>query len=102
MKREEFDPQYVELITRMGERTHSREQKYLLSFSEDFKEYLKNGEWYINNLDEARKVSNTYWDFLCAFEDLRERMKEFSWTAEKLLEHGINFKEIRKLYFAVA
>ena len=76
MKRDEFDPQYAELIVRMGEKSHSREQKYLITFAEDFREHLKKGEWYKQNLEKARDISKTYWDFICAFDSLKEKMKE--------------------------
>lgn len=102
MKRNEFDPQYAELITRMGNKSYSREQKYLLSFAEDFKECLEQGEWWKNNLETAREKSKTYWDFICLFDSLKEKMNEFHWTCEFMKANGIDFKSLRKLYFAVA
>ena len=77
---------------------YSREERYLIIFSRDFSAYL-------NSADYLRKkdVDNQYYfDFLGDFENLKAKMKEFSWTTEKLLEYGIDFKAIRKLYFAVA
>lgn len=78
---------------------YSREKRYLVIFARDFQIYLNSGEWLQS--DEAKGVQK-YWDFLCDFDSLREKMKEFSWSADFLLENGIDFKAIRKLYFAVA
>ena len=77
---------------------YSREERYLIIFSRDFSAYL-------NSADYLRKkdVNNQYYfDFLVSFDSLKEKMKEFSWSAGFLMEHGIDFKAIRKLYFAVA
>lgn len=77
---------------------YSREERWLIIFERDFSAYL-------NSADYLRKkdVENQYYfDFLGDFENLKKKMQEFSWSAGFLMEHGINFKEIRKLYFAVA
>ena len=77
----------------------SREQRYLKIFARDFREYLKSGDWL--RKQESRDKQK-YFDFLLDFESLKEKMQEFRWSADFLKENGIDFKEIRKLYFAVA
>ncbi len=74
-----------------------REQRYLFVFSAEFEQYLNCADWLQT---DAAKLQQKYYDFLCAFESLREKMREFRWNKEFLTENGIPFKEIRKLYFA--
>lgn len=76
----------------------SREKRYLKIFERDFSGWLKSSD----KLREKETDKQYYWDFLLSFEELKDKMKEFSWSSDYLLENGINFKEIRKLYFAVA
>lgn len=77
---------------------YEREQRYLIIFSRDFSAYLNSADYL-----RTKDVDNQYYfDFLISFEDLKAKMAEFRWTAEKLMENGIDFKSIRKLYFAVA
>ena len=80
-------------------RNYEREQRYLIVFARDFELYLKSSEWLQS---DAAKREQKYFDFLCDFESLKEKMKDFCWSADYLKENGINFNEIRKLYFAVA
>ena len=77
----------------------SREQRYLISFERDFTEYLSSAAWLQS--DEARKCQK-FFDFQICFEGLKEKMKEFRWSKEFLLAHGIDFVSIKKLYFSVA
>lgn len=77
---------------------YSREERYLQIFERDFSKYLLS-EDYLMQKDTANQF---YFDFLVSFGSLCEKMKEFSWSPGFLAEHGINFKKIRKLYFAVA
>lgn len=77
---------------------YSREQRYLIIFARDFSAFL-------NSADYLRKkdVENQYYfDFLISFDSLKEKMSEFRWSADYLKANGIDFKAIRKLYFAVA
>ena len=77
----------------------SREERYLIVFARDFSEYLKSSDWLKSC--EARSCQK-YFDFLLDFDSLKEKMKEFRWSSDFLKENGIDFREIRKLYFAVA
>ena len=77
----------------------SRERRYLEVFSRDFAEYLKSSAWLMS--DEARSFQR-YYDFLCDFDALRCKMKEFRWSKEFLAANGIDFVSLKKLYFAVA
>lgn len=78
---------------------YSREERYLEIFQRDFSCYLNSSEWLRS--DDAKSYQR-YFDFLCDFEELKEKMKEFRWTKEFLKENGIDFVSIKKLYFAVA
>lgn len=78
---------------------YSREKRYLIIFERDFSRYLSSAEFLKS--DDAKKVQ-VYYDFLCDFERLKDLMKEFRWSKEFLLENGIDFVSVRKLYFAVA
>ena len=77
----------------------SREQRYLISFERDFREYLSSADWLKS--DEARNFQK-FFDFQVCFQSLKEKMKEFRWSKEFLLAHGIDFVSIKKLYFSVA
>jgi len=77
----------------------SREQRYLIVFERDFNEYLSAAAWL--QTEEAKNYQR-YYDFLCDFSSLKNKMKEFSWSKKFLLENGIDFAAIRKLYFAIA
>lgn len=77
---------------------YSREERYLKIFERDFSNYLSSEEYLLQKDTEHQ----FYFDFLADFQSLCEKMKEFSWSPGFLNEHGINFKKIRKLYFAVA
>ena len=77
---------------------YTREQRYLIIFERDFSEYLKSSEWL--KTEDARNCQK-YYDFLCDFERLKELMKEFRWSKDFLLENGIDFIAVRKLYFSV-
>lgn len=78
---------------------YSREERYLRIFARDFSAYLKSSVWLQS---DAAKVEQKYYDFLLDFESLREKMREFRWSSDFLAANGIDFKEIRKLYFALA
>lgn len=78
---------------------YSREKRYLIIFERDFSRYLSSAEFLKS--DDAKKVQ-VYYDFLGDFESLKEKMKEFRWSKEFLLENGIDFVSIKKLYFSVA
>ena len=102
MEKEFNSKEYQSLIVRLGNKTHSREERYLISFAADFERFLQSGEWFVNNLEKAKEVSNTYWEFISAFESLKEKMSEFRWSSDFLKKKGINFPKIQRLYFAVA
>ena len=79
-------------------RNYSREQRYLIILSRDLSKEFDA----IKSLGiEKAKEFQLFYDFLCDFEKLKELMKEFRWSCDFLTENGINFKELRKLYFAV-
>ncbi len=75
-----------------------REERYLIYFSRDCEKYLSSSE-YILQKDLEHQF---FYDFLIFFEDLKGKMKEFRWSKEFLLENGIDFVSLKKLYFAVA
>ena len=77
---------------------YSREDRYLIIYARDFEKYLASADY----LRERDTEHQFYWDFLTDFERFRELMKEFRWSKEFLLEKGIDFASVRKLYFAVA
>jgi hypothetical protein len=87
------------LAAKFFSENYSREERYLIILSRD----LLKGFDAINSLGiEKAKSFQLYFDFICDFERLKELMKEYSWTKEKLAENGIDFVSLRKLYFAVA
>ena len=75
---------------------YSREQRYLIILQRDFEKYLDSAE-YLKKKDTENQF---YFDFLCDYESLLAKMKEFRWSSDFLKENGIDFKAIRKLYFA--
>lgn len=77
---------------------YSREQRYLIICARDSERYLGSEE-YLRKKDTANQC---YFDFLIFFEDLKAKMNEFRWSGDFLKENGIDFKKLRKLYFAVA
>ena len=78
---------------------YSREKRYLVILARDLQKNFNA----INDLGiEKAKSFQLYYDFLCDFESLREKMNEFRWSGDFLKENGIDFKSLRKLYFAVA
>lgn len=96
--RERLDSQRTAAARYFAE-NYSREQRYLIVFARDFAQYLASSSWLKS---EEAKQSQKFYDFFCDFEDLKSKMKEFSWSADFLKENGIDFREIRRLYFAVA
>ena len=79
-------------------KNYSREERYLILLSRDCERYLQSEE-YIRSKDTENQC---YFDFLVFFEDLKAKMSEFRWSGDFLKENGIDFKSLRKLYFAVA
>lgn len=77
---------------------YSREERYLIIFGRDSKQFLSSRDYLMKKDTE----NQFYFDFLVFFDSLKERMKEFRWTKEKLSSFGIDFQSLRKLYFAVA
>ena len=76
-----------------------REKRYLLILSRD----LQKGFSAINSIGiEKAKELQLYYDFICDFEKLKQLMFEFRWSGEFLAANGIDFKALKKLYFAVA
>jgi hypothetical protein len=67
-------------------------------YSRDCENFLAS-EKYLLSKDTANQY---YFDFLVFFDCLKEKMKEFHWSKDFMLEHGIDFSSLRKLYFAVA
>ncbi len=100
---------YISFLSKVNSEKYSREEKYLFVLSRD----LRHGFEAINALGvmKAESVLQTdfknaakqlYFDFIYDFEKLRDLMKEYRWSKEKLLESGIDFVSLKKLYFAVA
>lgn len=77
---------------------YSREERYLQIYSRDCENFLAS-EKYLLSKDTANQY---YFDFLIFFESLKEKMQEFRWSKDFLMENGIYFVSLRKLYFAVA
>lgn len=77
---------------------YSREKRHLIYLSRESGKYLSSKE-YILQKDLEHQF---YFDFLIFFEELKDKMKEFRWSKEFLLENGIDFVALKKLYFAVA
>ena len=77
---------------------YSREERHLIIISRDCEKFLSSRD-YLLKKDFANQF---YFDFLVFFEDLKDKMKEFHWSKDFLLEKGIDFVAIKKLYFAVA
>lgn len=77
---------------------YSREKRYLIVFQRDFEKYLESSQYLL----ERHTEHQFYWDFLLSFEQLKAMMKEYRWSKEFLLENGIDFNAVKKLYFAVA
>lgn len=80
------------------QKNYSREKRYLIIFERDFSNYLNSCEFLKS---EQAKSVQIYYDFILDFERLKTLMKEFRWNKEFLRENGINFDEIKKLYFSV-
>lgn len=76
----------------------SREKRYLIILQRDLE---KNSQAITKLGIEKAKEFQLYYDFQMDFERLKELMKEYSWSKEFLMENGINFLELRKLYFAI-
>ena len=85
-------------LAHFGNKNFSREDRYLKIFARDFPSFLSSAD-YLRTKDVT---SQYYFDFLISFEDLKAKMAEFRWTADFLAANGIDFKSLRKLYFAVA
>ena len=85
-------------LAHFGNKNFSREDRYLKIFARDFSSFLSSAD-YLRTKDVT---SQYYFDFLISFEDLKAKMAEFRWTADFLAANGIDFKSLRKLYFAVA
>lgn len=79
-------------------KNYSREKRYLIIFERDFSRYLSSADFLKS---EEAKNFQVYYDFLSDFEELKEKMKEFSWSKDFLKENGIDFREIKKLFFSV-
>lgn len=77
---------------------YSREDRYLQIYSRDCENFLAS-ENYLLSKDTANQF---YYDFLVFFDSLKEKMIEFRWSKDFLMENGIDFVSVRKLYFAVA
>jgi hypothetical protein len=77
---------------------YSREERYLISFADDFKTFLSSASWLQS--DQA-KVCQKFYDFQVRFESLRKKMAEFKWSKEFLKANGIDFVALKKLYYSV-
>lgn len=92
-----------------GVRNYSREERYLIILSRDLqKEHDAICALGIMKADLVLQTSlkdsakQLYFDFVIDFERLKTLMNEFRWTKDFLRENGIDFAELRKLYFSVA
>ena len=100
---------YISFLSKSVGRKFSREQNVLLLLSKDLHHnsqcIIAQGIFSADEIcktDAKDSIKQNYFDFLVNFESLRDRMKEFHWSAEFLADYGIDFKEYRKMYFAVS
>lgn len=77
----------------------SREERYLIVFARDFETYLS--AFSADNFKSEEKREGLRWDFFFSFQSLRKRMAEYSWGKDFLNSHGIDFRAVRKLFFAL-
>lgn len=100
---------YISFLSSSVGAKFNREQRYLILFAKDLAHnfgcitangIIKLSE--IANLNCSDSLKQNYFDFVCTYENLCDKMKEFRWSADFLADNGINFKEYRKLYFAVS
>lgn len=100
---------YISFLSKSFGCKFSREQNYLIMFAKDLRH---NSECIkalgIMKADDVTKTSfkdsakQNYFDFVCTFESLCEKIKLFRWDAKILADYGINFSEYQKLYIAVS
>ena len=94
----EKELRYISFLSKNVGTKFSREQNYLIILSRD----LAKGFRAINALGiEKSKENQFYFDFILSFEELKEKMAEFRWSSEFLMQNGIDFKSLRKLYFSL-
>lgn len=79
-------------------KNYSREERYLIIYERDFREYLKSAAWLVTA--EAKKHCKPF-EFMADFENLKRKMAEFRWSKDFLKTRGIDFVAIRKLYYSV-
>ena len=80
-------------------RNYSREERYLIVFSRDFSRYI---DAFTNDrFKTPEKREGLRWDFFFDFQSLKSRMEEYKWSKKFLLENGIDFKTIRKMFFSL-
>lgn len=77
---------------------YTREERYLIIYERDFREYLKSADWL--KTADAKKFCKPF-EFMADFLSLKKKMAEFRWSKEFLMERGIDFQAIKKLYYSV-
>lgn len=104
----EKELKYISFLSRNVGAKFNREQNYLIMFSNDLAHNfncinaigitkLAN----VAKLDIKDSAKQNYFDFVCTFESLCEKIKLFRWDAKILADYGINFSEYQKLYIAI-
>lgn len=106
-RKKELD--YISFLSKSFGCKFSREQNYLIMFAKDLRHnsecikalgIMKAEEIIKTSLKDSAKQN--YFDFLINFESLKEKIKEFGWSADLLEDYGINLSEYHKLYIAVS
>ena len=105
----EKELKYISFLSSAVGAKFSREQNYLIMFARDLAHNFgcinANG---ITKLDDVAKkdwkdsIKQNYFDFVCTFENLQDKIKEFRWTVGDLAQNGIDFNAYHSLYIAIS
>ena len=104
----EKELKYISFLSRNVGAKFNREQNYLIMFSNDLAHNfncinaigitkLAN----VAKLDIKDSAKQNYFDFVCTFESLCDKIKLFHWSDEKLAQNGIDFNAYHSLYIAI-
>ena len=104
----EKELKYISFLSSNVGAKFSREQNYLIMFSNDLAHNfncinaigitkLAN----VAKLDIKDSAKQNYFDFVCTFENLQDKIKEFRWTVGDLAKNGIDYNAYHSLYIAI-
>lgn len=104
----EKELKYISFLSSNVGAKFSREQNYLIMFSRDLAHNFGciNANGITKLADVAKKdwkdsIKQNYFDFVCTFENLCCKIKEFRWSVDKLAQNGIDFNSYQSLYIAI-